>query len=81
METCFQGYNATVFAYGQTGSGKTYTIGGSNPANITKEERGIIPRAVEDIFSEIKQLEQRHIDVGCTSSDAYRIALLFYEDA
>lgn len=54
VDSCFQGYNATVFAYGQTGSGKTYTIGGSNPANITKEDQGIIPRAIDDIFSHVK---------------------------
>ena len=27
VESCFNGYNATVLAYGQTGSGKTYTMG------------------------------------------------------
>ena len=33
-------------AYGQTGSGKTYTMEG-----LTGEFRGIIPRAVEEIFN------------------------------
>eukprot|EP00347_Sterkiella_histriomuscorum_P022159 403331471 len=28
IESCFDGYNGTIFAYGQTGSGKTYTITG-----------------------------------------------------
>jgi hypothetical protein len=27
LDTCLEGYNATVFAYGQTGSGKSYTMG------------------------------------------------------
>ncbi|KAI8341784.1 P-loop containing nucleoside triphosphate hydrolase protein [Chlamydoabsidia padenii] len=42
------GYNATVFAYGQTASGKTYTMMG------TESEPGIIPRAVDEVFSYIK---------------------------
>ena len=29
VESCLQGYNATMFAYGQTGTGKTYTMDGS----------------------------------------------------
>nr|XP_039254763.1 kinesin-like protein KIF27 isoform X2 [Styela clava] len=62
VDGCFQGYNATVFAYGQTGSGKTYTIGGSNPANITRDEQGIIPRAINEMFSEIKSPGRKHID-------------------
>jgi len=61
-----RGYNATVLAYGQTGSGKTYTMEGDRqtmlaygqqrfglPGNAPKtdgRERGIIPRAIEDIF-------------------------------
>lgn len=36
--------------YGQTGTGKTYTMEGFNSA----EERGIIPRAIEQIFRHIQ---------------------------
>lgn len=42
-----EGYNATLIAYGQTGTGKTYTMEGFT----TEQDRGIIPRAVEDIFN------------------------------
>ena len=35
---------ATIFAYGQTSSGKTHTMMGS------KEDKGIIPRAVAEVF-------------------------------
>ena len=35
---------------GQTFSGKTYTMGSDNDAGTSEESRGIIPRAVEDIF-------------------------------
>eukprot|EP01061_Rhynchopus_euleeides_P011013 TRINITY_DN20585_c0_g1_i1.p1 TRINITY_DN20585_c0_g1~~TRINITY_DN20585_c0_g1_i1.p1 ORF type:complete len:909 (+),score=368.03 TRINITY_DN20585_c0_g1_i1:31-2727(+) len=45
VQSCMNGFNATVFAYGQTSSGKSYTMlgGGHSP--------GIVPLAVEDIFS------------------------------
>ncbi|KAG5477072.1 hypothetical protein LSCM1_05413 [Leishmania martiniquensis] len=46
-----EGYNATLMAYGQTGTGKTYTMEGFT----NEEERGIIPRAVEDVFAHIQE--------------------------
>lgn len=52
VESCFDGYNGTIFAYGQTGSGKTYTItGGAEKYN----DRGIIPRTISYIFNEISK--------------------------
>ena len=42
-----QGYNATIIAYGQTGTGKTYTMEG---VHADEEQRGIIPRSIEEIF-------------------------------
>ncbi|KAG3287043.1 kinesin family member 27, transcript variant X2 [Ictidomys tridecemlineatus] len=50
-----EGYNATVFAYGQTGSGKTYTIGGGHVASVVEGQKGIIPRAIEEIFQSISE--------------------------
>ncbi|KAJ7515220.1 hypothetical protein O6H91_22G006000 [Diphasiastrum complanatum] len=44
------GFNGTIFAYGQTGSGKTYTITGGAEHYV---DRGIIPRAISLIFSEL----------------------------
>ncbi|RNF12665.1 putative kinesin [Trypanosoma rangeli] len=44
-----QGYNATLMAYGQTGTGKTYTMEGFT----SEEQRGIIPRAIEELFTSI----------------------------
>ena len=40
-----EGYNGSIIAYGQTGTGKTHTIEGM----VDGEERGIIPRAAEDV--------------------------------
>ena len=49
IDSCFDGFNGTIFAYGQTGSGKTFTItGGTEKYN----DRGIIPRTISYIFSE-----------------------------
>lgn len=55
VDSSLAGYNATIFAYGQTGTGKTYTMEGFNSA----DERGIIPRSIEQIF--------RHIQEVCVS--------------
>ncbi|XP_075344349.1 kinesin-like protein KIF27 [Mycteria americana] len=55
-----EGYNATVFAYGQTGSGKTYTIGSGHIASVAEDEKGIIPRAIQELFQHIS--ENRNID-------------------
>ena len=44
-----------IFAYGQTGSGKTYTmVGPSEP-----QHRGVIPRAVHQLFEASHQLEEQ----------------------
>ncbi|GMH40298.1 hypothetical protein BSKO_08202 [Bryopsis sp. KO-2023] len=45
-----EGYNAAIIAYGQTGTGKTYTMEGATEG----VHRGIIPRAVEDVFAQIQ---------------------------
>jgi hypothetical protein len=47
LAAALQGYNAAIIAYGQTGTGKTYTMEGAHEG----PDRGIIPRAVEDIFA------------------------------
>jgi hypothetical protein len=51
IERCLLGYNATVFAYGQTSTGKTYTMGTHPPSGPEDPGRGVIPRAIEDVFS------------------------------
>eukprot|EP00931_Biecheleriopsis_adriatica_P049595 TRINITY_DN28694_c0_g1_i1.p1 TRINITY_DN28694_c0_g1~~TRINITY_DN28694_c0_g1_i1.p1 ORF type:complete len:991 (-),score=232.42 TRINITY_DN28694_c0_g1_i1:40-2790(-) len=49
-----EGYNSCLFAYGQTGSGKTFSVlGNDSPC----ENRGLLPRIVEDIFMTIEDLK------------------------
>jgi kinesin family protein 5 len=51
VDDILKGYNGTVFAYGQTGAGKSYTMMGADIDN--EEQKGIIPRIVEQIFASI----------------------------
>jgi len=64
VERVLEGYNGTIFAYGQTGTGKTFTMVGE------KESPGIIPRALEYIFSKITMPHPK---------DQYEISLSFIQ--
>ncbi|EGD72193.1 carboxy terminal motor kinesin [Salpingoeca rosetta] len=72
IESCLEGYNGTIFAYGQTGSGKTFTMMGRKDDNddIVQEERGIIPRAFEFLFSQIQRECQKkgNVSFSCSCS-------------
>lgn len=48
------GVNTTLFTYGQTGSGKTYSAFGGE----SFRSRGIIPRLLSQLFSEIASLRE-----------------------
>jgi centromeric protein E len=48
-----EGYHGTVFAYGMTGTGKTFSMQG------TASSPGIIPLAITDIFSFIRETPER----------------------
>lgn len=48
-----EGYNGTVFAYGMTGTGKTFSMQG------TAISPGVIPLAITDIFSYIRENPNR----------------------
>ncbi|KAK9453039.1 P-loop containing nucleoside triphosphate hydrolase protein [Dipodascopsis uninucleata] len=50
IQSALDGYNVCIFCYGQTGSGKTYTMSSSD---------GIIPRAVDQIFTTAMNLNER----------------------
>ncbi|KAJ3193165.1 Kinesin- protein 12 [Irineochytrium annulatum] len=54
VKQALSGYAATVFAFGQTGSGKTFTITGPEAGwDHSPENAGIIPRALQFLFSEV----------------------------
>ncbi|XP_043939621.1 kinesin-like protein KIF27 [Protopterus annectens] len=67
-----EGYNVTVFAYGQTGSGKTYTIGGGHIASISEEEKGIIPRAIQELFLHISENHNVDFTVKISYIEVYK---------
>ncbi|XP_020416772.1 kinesin-like protein KIN-14N isoform X2 [Prunus persica] len=54
VQSALDGYKVCIFAYGQTGSGKTYTMMG-NPGD--PEEKGLIPRSLEQIFKTRQSLQ------------------------
>ncbi|GMH71606.1 hypothetical protein TrST_g1383 [Triparma strigata] len=70
LRAALSGYNATIFTYGQTGTGKTHTMLGHDlwalAAEIGNEvsdfsedrgRRGIIPRALQYVFKQIRVME------------------------
>ncbi|XP_071588190.1 kinesin-like protein KIF27 isoform X5 [Heliangelus exortis] len=67
-----EGYNATVFAYGQTGSGKTYTIGGGHVASVAEDEKGIIPRAIQELFQRISENRNVEFHVKVSYIEVYK---------
>ncbi|CAN7038997.1 hypothetical protein BRARA_B01366 [Brassica rapa] len=56
VQSALDGYKVCIFAYGQTGSGKTYTMMGK-PGNA--EEKGLIPRCLEQIFETRQSLRSQ----------------------
>ncbi|OSC97390.1 kinesin-domain-containing protein [Trametes coccinea BRFM310] len=59
IDLAFSGMTVTIFAYGVTSSGKTHTMQGN------KQQPGIIPRAVEDIFHRTaSQYSRAHLAVS-----------------
>ena len=52
-----EGYNGCLLAYGQTGSGKTFTMMG--PSIDDDNDKGITPRAIEQIFDHATKADER----------------------
>ncbi|KAG8443466.1 hypothetical protein GDO86_012025 [Hymenochirus boettgeri] len=66
------GYNGTIMCYGQTGAGKTYTITG---ATENFQLRGIIPRALQQVFKEIREKRDQSITVQISYLEIYNETL------
>ena len=69
VELTLDGYNNTLFAYGQTGSGKTYTMTG---ANGNFQHRGIIPRAISQLYKDIDGRAESDITVRISYLEIYK---------
>nr|CAD7588485.1 unnamed protein product [Timema genevievae] len=65
----FKGYNVTILAYGQTGSGKTYSIG---TCYTGQDDMGVIPRAIADIFSRVKEMEDWNFKISVSFMELYQ---------
>lgn len=69
-----------MLAYGQTGSGKTYTMGTGFDVAITLQpaDRGLIPRAVEQLFRGMDEARQTSFEKG-VSPPQFHTAVQFME--
>lgn len=57
VQSALDGYRVCIFAYGQTGSGKTYTMEGAPDKD--PRQAGMIPRAVDQVFSTASSLAEK----------------------
>ncbi|CAG8441535.1 13398_t:CDS:2 [Acaulospora colombiana] len=60
LDKLVEGYNVTILAYGQTGSGKTYSMGTTLGADIKPEHMGIVPRAINHLFSDLAERKAKN---------------------
>jgi kinesin family protein 6/9 len=73
VSSVVDGYNSTIMCYGQTASGKTFTMTGSTQ---NYKYRGLIPRAINNIFSEVGGRFDTQITVKVSYLEIYN-ELLF----
>ncbi|XP_065834553.1 kinesin-like protein KIF9 [Oscarella lobularis] len=68
VSEALDGYNGTIMAYGQTGAGKTFTMTGTTE---NFKHRGIIPRAISNIFREIDERPEQSVSVRVSYLEIY----------
>ncbi|XP_055613110.1 kinesin-like protein Klp68D [Uranotaenia lowii] len=66
--SALEGFNGCVFAYGQTGTGKTHTMEG---IKNDPEQKGIIPRAFEQIWAHINRAQNMNFLVAVSYLEIY----------
>lgn len=64
VQSALDGYKVCIFSYGQTGSGKTHTMTG----DYKGPSRGIIPRAVEQVISNVIAMQKDGWDISVSAS-------------
>lgn len=64
VQSALDGYRVCIFAYGQTGSGKTYTMEGPGErgTGMISGERGMIPRAVQQVVATSRAMKEQGWD-------------------
>jgi len=68
IHSALDGFSGTVIAYGQTGAGKTFTISGTSS---DYKYRGIIPRTIGALFSQIQNRYESQITVRISYVEVY----------
>ncbi|XP_075403360.1 kinesin-like protein KIF9 isoform X2 [Tenrec ecaudatus] len=72
VSQALDGYNGTIMCYGQTGAGKTYTMTG---ATENYKHRGILPRALQQVFRMIEERPTHAITVRVSYLEIYNETL------
>uniref|UniRef100_A0A2I2ZXI3 Kinesin-like protein n=1 Tax=Gorilla gorilla gorilla TaxID=9595 RepID=A0A2I2ZXI3_GORGO len=72
VSQALDGYNGTIMCYGQTGAGKTYTMMG---ATENYKHRGILPRALQQVFRMIEERPTHAITVRISYLEIYNESL------
>ncbi|EKX40366.1 hypothetical protein GUITHDRAFT_49045, partial [Guillardia theta CCMP2712] len=68
LDNAVSGYNVCLFAYGQTGSGKSYSMIGE------EDEKGIVPRVVQDLFKYMESQKDENVafEVVTSMTEIYK---------
>ncbi|KAF5834060.1 kinesin motor domain-containing protein [Dunaliella salina] len=73
LKSALDGYNGTIMAYGQTGAGKTYTMSGGRKQSYA--QRGLIPRVITQLFSELQSKPSQDCKVNISYLEIYNDSL------